>query len=641
MKKKHRELLEYLLNTHSTITSKELANALHISARSVKNYVLEINLLSNEKVILSSKSGYQVHAQAAHKVLAPEEEQIPQTWEERSLYIIKQLMLEHSSHVDIYSLCEELFVGYSTLKADIAKMNKAYTNFNVHFACENDAIYIRGDEKNIRKLISYLVQEETSQQLVDLSILKESFHAIEIDKVASIIRKTFQKYNYYINDFSFVNLLLHFVIIIDRIQNGNVVISKDDEFIIESAHEQALIEELCEHLDECFEIHLTPSERFEIYMLFKTNANYSLPNSDDTLRKIVGDEILKETKHIADKVNEDYYIDLHTEGFLTPFSLHIKNLIVRAQNKTYTKNPMAESIKNTCPTVYDIAINISLELMEHYHIHINEDEVAFLALHIGAEIERQKSNDAKIQCVLLCPDYMQLTSELYNQLLINFGNQINIIKTISFEDELKGLSYQMVISTIAIHRKLHHQICMIPPLSTRLNLATIQTAIDACKANEKRYILKKNFKEFFFEELFMITQEQKTRDDILHTLTNKMVALEFVDHDFENNVMVRETAASTAFGNIAIPHSMKMEAMKTCIGVVISPTGVLWDEHLVHVILLVAINKIDKRIFHDLYETLVLLFSEQSMIEQAKDCRNFKDFENLVYANISSLESES
>lgn len=373
-------------------------------------------------------------------------------------------------------------------------------------------------------------------------------------------------------------------------------------------------------------------------MLFKTNANYSLPNSNDTLRRIVGDEILKETKYIADKVNEDYYIDLHTEGFLTPFSLHIKNLIVRAQNKTYTKNPMAESIKNTCPTVYDIAIYISLELMEHYHMHINEDEVAFLALHIGAEIERQKSNDAKIQCVLLCPDYMQLTSELYNQLLINFGNQINIIKTISFEDELKGLSYHMVISTIAITRKLHHQICMIPPLPTHLNLVAIQQAIDAFKANEKRYILKQNFKDFFLEDLFVVTQEQKTRDDILHTLTNKMVGLDFVDYDFENNVMIREKAASTAFGNIAIPHSMKMEAMKTCIGVAISSSGILWDEHLVHVVLLVAINKIDKYLFHDLYETLVLLFSEQSMIEQAKECHNFKDFEDLIYANITSLE---
>lgn len=640
MKKKHRELLDYLFTCKQPTTSKELAKLLHISQRSIKNYVIEINLLSNEKIILSSKTGYSIHSEAAQKLLTLEDEQLPQTWEERSLYMIKQLMLEHTSHIDIYALCEELFVGYSTLKADISRMNKVYANFHVRFSCENEQVRILGDEKNIRKLISYLVQEETSQQLIDMSILKDSFHSIDIDEVSLIIHKTFEKYNYYINDFSFVNLLLHFVIIIDRIKEGNFVVLKEAPFEIESTHEQALIKELCEQLSCTFQITLEPSEQFEIYMLFKTNANYSLANSNETLRKIVGDKILEETKYIVAKISDEYYIDLNTEGFLTPFSLHVKNLIIRAQNNTYTKNPMVESIKNSCPTVYDIAIYISLILMNHYHIHINEDEVTFLALHIGAEIERQKCNDTKVQCVLLCPEYMHMTTDLYNQLLINFSNQITIIKTISFEDELKGMHYDMVFSTINIKRKLHHQICMISPFSTKLSLASIQNTIDSFKTNKKHYILKRDFKHFFFRELFVSNPHEKTRDEIIHMLSNKMMELDYVNKDFEEKVMIREVAAATAFGTIAIPHSMEMDALKTSIAVAVSSKGFHWDEHIVHVVLLIAINKVDKRIFHDLYETLVALFYEQSMIDQAKECHTFEDFENLVYANISSQEEQ-
>ena len=44
MKKKHMELLQYLLNHSTAVTSRQLAAALSISTRSVKNYVNEINL---------------------------------------------------------------------------------------------------------------------------------------------------------------------------------------------------------------------------------------------------------------------------------------------------------------------------------------------------------------------------------------------------------------------------------------------------------------------------------------------------------------------------------------------------------------------------------------------------------------------
>ena len=43
MKKKQHDLLKYLLSQSKPITSTEIANALSISTRSVKNYVSDIN----------------------------------------------------------------------------------------------------------------------------------------------------------------------------------------------------------------------------------------------------------------------------------------------------------------------------------------------------------------------------------------------------------------------------------------------------------------------------------------------------------------------------------------------------------------------------------------------------------------------
>lgn len=45
----------------------------------------------------------------------------------------------------------------------------------------------------------------------------------------------------------------------------------------------------------------------------------------------------------------------------------------------------------------------------------------------------------------------------------------------------------------------------------------------------------------------------------------------FVSSHFLDEVLKREQAASTAFGQIAIPHSMKMDCEKTGLAIAISP----------------------------------------------------------------------
>ena len=635
MKKQHIELIHYLCSNKNPITSKELSNALNVSIRTIKSYVNSLNILASEPMIISSSYGYTIHKAIANKLLETSQSQIPQTSEERSFYIIKQLLVMHSSHLNLYDLCDSLYVSYSTLKSDISKMNKAFSNFHVEFVIQQDTVKILGSEKNKRKLVSYVIYEETNNRFMNSDIIKESFDTLPIDRINSTIQSIFKKYNYYINEFANINLLLHFAIIIDRIKDGNYVTIQNEDFIIENENERGLVEELCNAFENEFSITFNTSERYEIYMLFKTNANYSLPSSQETLRKIVGNEIIENALRIVEKVNDFYYINLDNENFLTPFALHLKNLILRAKNHTYTKNPMTQSIKTSCPTVYDIAIYISLELMEAYHIHINEDEVTFLALHVGAEIERQKTNDSKLKCVLFCPEYMTISTQIYNQLLIEFGNQIDIIKTITKEEDLKKYTFDFCLSVIKFHEKIKQEILLISPFLQAYDKAEIYNLIIKISNNRKNQILKHQFHQFFSKELFLENPDVDTKEAVLHKMIQKLVDLNFVDDSFEEKVITRENAAATAFGNIAIPHAMKMEAFKTCISLCVSKKGIRWGSQSVNVILLVAINKADKKLFHELYEALVALFSKEEVVHQVKACTTYENFKSLIFEYIN------
>lgn len=91
----------------------------------------------------------------------------------------------------------------------------------------------------------------------------------------------------------------------------------------------------------------------------------------------------------------------------------------------------------------------------------------------------------------------------------------------------------------------------------------------------------------------------------------------------------------THIGHIAIPHSTDMDAIKTSIAVAVSKKGFQWDNNTVHLVFLLAINKADKKTFRELYESLISLFSNDSILQEARSCTTFEEFETLVYSNIN------
>ena len=140
---KKKTLLLYLWERNSFCTASELADVLDVSIRTVKMYVKEINTLAYHKVILSSNKGY-----TALKIndlgFLNEPQTLAFSYSERSIYIIKKILIEHKP-LNTFDLCDELFISYSTLKSDLAKMNTLYQIFHIHFSTQNDIIQIKAE----------------------------------------------------------------------------------------------------------------------------------------------------------------------------------------------------------------------------------------------------------------------------------------------------------------------------------------------------------------------------------------------------------------------------------------------------------------------------------------------------------------
>lgn len=630
MQSKQIELIHYMMEHKvKQFTSQQLADALNISVRSVKTYISQINEIGKGKAVISNKNGYTLNMPVVKGLLSQENPAIPQTYEERSNYMIKAFFLRHTNYLDVYLLSEELFISDSTLKADIKKMNMRFKSFNLEFVLEKDKIKLSGAEKNIRKLFSYILYEEVENHYFDLQIIKSNFKNIDVDSMLPIIKQIFVKNDYYINDLALRNMLLHLVIIIERIQEGKTIPSMAGTFQ-ENEAEDDCVTELCNKLEKEFEITINDEEKREIYILFKSSTNLVITNGMQELRELVGNEIIGETQDLVYLIQQTYSVSLDTESFIIPFALHLKNLLLRAKNKTYIKNPMLESIQSQHLILFDIALYVSIQLEKRHDILISQDEVAFIAIHIGGEIERQKNNNSKVRAVLLCPGYMNIESRLYNELLINFSNEVNIIASVRDSNQLEDLNFDLLVSTVRVKQRPHCEIAVISPFMTSGDKFVIQEKIENSLNNKKNQTLKRHFNDYFEEGLFFVYDTPLDRMQAIDILTDNLYEKEYVRKDYREYVLAREKAACTAFGKMAIPHSVEMNAYKTCASVLICSQGVRWENQLVHVILMIAINKLDNNIFKELYESLVIIFSEENNLELFKECRSFKEFENTL-----------
>lgn len=631
MRRKQEELINYLYTHNEKVTANILSKALNLSIRTIKSYIAELNM-NYPSLISSSNRGYVIDKVKANSLLQYKDD-IPQDYESRCIYIIKKTLLEKQDYIDIFDLCEELFISYSTLKKDIYKMNTSFANFKITFSSENNKLHVGGSEQNKRKLISHVMSEEVSGNFLNLTLLQESFPDYDLDDACTLIKDICKQHHYYLNDFSCVNFILHVTIMVSRINHGNHIINNNELIQVTNKNDEKIAKELCLALEQVFNVSFNSSEILEIYILFKNNANY-INDENENVSLLVSDEIIQITKNIIKNVDEHFFINLDSDNFITPFMLHLKNLKNRLIKNNLLKNPMLDSIKISCPTIYDISTFIAYQLTLSFHENVNEDEIAFIALHVGTEIERQKKEETKVSCLLLCPEYLNITSTLHKKIMMDFGDQLTIQKSISFENEILGNNFDLLITTVPVLESTNYFTILLPPFPMSYEKNKILDAIIRIENTKKSQILTNNLNFYFNEKLFYSMNEDISKSAVINELAERMINLGYVEENFKEEIWKRETASSTAFMNIAIPHPMKMSAYKTSIGVVISHKGIDWgNQHFVNVVFMIAFNKIDNKHFHALYESLVLLFNEPIVISEIKKCKNFNDFKDIVIKN--------
>jgi len=627
MKAKQAELLKLLLNSETSVSAFVLAKQLNVSSRTISNYVSEINAMDDDPVIFSSSEGYRVSSEKAIALLNEEKSQVPQSYMERARYIIRHILLSRDPS-NIYDLCDRLFVSYSTLKTEIRKYNITFESFNIRFELKKNSILLLGDESDKRRLASYVLYEEASKNFIDLNLLKSLFGSENVDKINRMISDISDKFKLYITDYSSSMLLQHLLIALNWI--GVSSGSKNYDLTL-TEPDKKMLSYIAQRIKEDFAVALNPQEQIEFLLMIKTSANSALNRDGIDYDQIIGQDIIQVTRQIVSDVENNYLINLSNPSFITSFSLHLKNYKERSLINRYSKNPMLETIKRDCPFIYDIAVYIAFRLQNQYHFDpLTEDEISYLALHIGCEMERAKNEDSKISCVILCPEYLDLQQKIYRHLEYNHGHEIKIIDIISDPDELNDLDFSLLFTTVELNKNADYEICYIPPMMLKTSVSMVNDKIALLKTRRSKAAFLDTFDRYFNRDLFVCDQTIKNKQEAIELLCSLLEKNGCVQPDFKQLVLEREQMASTAFNYLALPHPINSDAIKTQVALIVSESGIDWDGSLVNIVMLPAITGLEKQYISEIYSVVLPIFGRKGIISQIRKYNTFDKFKNYL-----------
>ncbi|EHC2217278.1 BglG family transcription antiterminator [Listeria monocytogenes] len=616
-----KEILAYLHKQENKwVTSNELAAFCECTTRTIRNNISKINE-ATPNLIRSAKQGYQINQRI------PFELQTESDVTERKSKLLLELIKNSTKGVDLFELADILYISEVTLKKDIQQLKNELKEADVQIVTSKDRIKLIGKERAKRKYMISLLYEEGGYRESIKSRIQEMIEFVSIDKLQNIVKEVLAEESITTNQYSMMNIVLHYAISIVRIQQGNTLIETQKTLIRKHSKEYEISKKIAKILSEEYQIHFSEAETKQLGLLYVGLQNEQSANANHgELDQFVDKKIIEALKSVLANVEETYLIDLQNEQLFIKLAIHVQSLYYRSRYKAYTRNLSLLDIKTSYPVTFDIAVYISSLLQEKLAIDFNEDEISFIALHIGSFLESENRDYIRLEIGLLIEDYHDLRTNMLKKLRARFENEATI-KLIENEDSEEN--FDIILTTnrdIALEKAGS---IFIHPLLTTKDIKKISNRIQTKKKILENHIRGQQIDRYIVRSLYanQIDPSELTPAKIREQMISKMEIQTFVTPEFKEKVEKRERMAPTSFpSGIAIPHSIKNDALQSGVSIMTLQEPIYWNDVKIKIIALVAISKKDAAEFNDFFEKFVEIVSEPINTKRLSMAESFEEF---------------
>ncbi|MCU1407757.1 MAG: hypothetical protein JWQ43_4060 [Glaciihabitans sp.] len=633
MSDKYERLLDYLSQTDGRVTAAELAERLGVTTRSVRSYVTAAKAAAHPlPIISSSTTGYRLNREAYATFssgIRPTDSNTPR---DRVHHLVRRLS-EASDGIDLHVLADSLYVSESTIESDLRKVKALGEESGVVLSRRGSIVSLVGSESDLRQMLSRLFRSESAQGFLALENVQREFASDDLGAFKTDLIAMLDSQGYFVNEYGVSSVLLHVAIAVDRVGRDQPLPQPVDASLPPSPH-SPVTAALATLVRSHFSVDLGPTDLEYLSKLMTTRvmtpgqnepvhvaATHASPDDLETVRRIVA------------QVREEYLVDLNDESFMVRLALHVGNLVARAQDNSYSRNPLVRSIKTSYPMIYDLAVFVASQIQRAKSITINDDEISYIALHLGSHLERQSRREERITVAIVCPNYYDMHIILRERIERVLGNELAVEIVVTRTDvDWNDFATDLVLTTIAV--KGHGEnIVVIQPFLTDSDVDNIRRAITRLRRHRRRMQIKDDLLLYFDEQLFLRNSAAGSEVEMIRILGELMLDRGIIDDTYVTGAIEREMLSSTAFTDtIAVPHAMVMSASRTSIAIAVNETPMQWGDTRVNVIALIAFSASGRRSFQTVFDQFVEVFADRNevagLIKRSVDFSSF--IEELV-----------
>lgn len=625
-------LLGLLVRESDWATAALLADALGVTPRSIRSYVTAVNgRVAPGVAIESGPQGYRAGPDAAAAQRATGAD--AGTPRDR-LHTLVRALLDAPDGIDTFEFADRLHVSPATLDADLARVRGLLGGTELTLERSAERARLRGTEMAQRRLLSKLAHDEMDAGSFDIVALRRTlgegsvgaaaFGPFKADLVAEL-----GALGYFVNEFGIADVVMHIAIAADRVAQERGLEGGATDPRPAQQEVAAVLARLAEkHLG----VTLGAGDLQHLATLVLTRV--VAPGAEtpaDHARARLEPEVEEAVRDVVSTASAEFLVDIAHEDFILRLALHVQNLQHRAREQAWSRNPLTRSLKSTYPMIFEVAVFIASRLQERLGIPLPDDEIAYIAMHIGGRLERSRRADQLLTATIVCPGYYDLHELLRSSVDRSLGQAIEVVGVETRVDpDWASIDTDLVLTTIDPPAPAD-RIVKVQPFLTDADIERVQAAAGRIRRSRRLARLRTELERYFAASAFVRGLDASAGEEgVIRLLGSALREQGVIDDDYVDRTIDRERLSSTAFTDaLAVPHALGMTATRTSIAIGIADPSIPWGDGRVQVVALVAFSETDREAFQTVFEQFVEVFSEresvQRIVRRATDFGGFLD----------------
>lgn len=507
------KIINILLSAKQPLTVDMIAGRLKVSNKTIRNDFNKVEeYIKNKKLRMIKKTGIGV------VIEGPEEEKLNVAREikngtgtveafspeARKYYIIKRLLMA-DHYVTMQSIADELYVSRVTIHKDLGAVEAWLGKFELKVLSKtNHGIEVVGQEENWRNAVINLVtynkeQDELKEMLyenhggrIDYKTLRKLKELINLDyrQLEKIVTQAELKLKFSFSDEAYISFIIHVAIAIKRLENKkDICLAEATLLSLQEKEEYLVAREIGHKIEECFKVKLPESEIGYILLHIlgaKTQQNHASEvnmnlDEEHSLAITMAKEIINISQNV---LAVDFSGD---QQLLTGLVLHLRPTINRLKYGLSLRNPILHEIQENYPEIYGVAWMTSIVFEKYVGRRVNEEEIGYIAIHLGAAVERAPK---KLKALVVCTSGIG-TSQMLAARLGRCFREVEIKDVLSEARIKKSVTddIDFIISTVPISRsEVNKPVIHISPLLLQNDIKRLESFINKLNAKPAEYL---------------------------------------------------------------------------------------------------------------------------------------------------------